>query len=230
MPTNNSCDYLSPIAVASGGTGAATFTADGVLYGNTTSAIGVTAVGTAGQVLTSNGAGNAPTFTDRGIWVKLQTQNASTSATLSFTSLISSTYATYVVVFDRVMTATGSTLKMLVSDNNGSTWANTNYFSGIQYTDYNSGAVGHTNSTTYLNILTGCENIYGTSGTLWLYNFGASSIPTIQGDFVLKNSTSTFWEKSFGVQIVTSTWNAIQFLFDVGPIRVGTFTLYGVLQ
>ena len=45
-----------------GGTGAATLTDKGVLYGNGTSAIGATAVGTAGQVLTSNGSGNAPTF------------------------------------------------------------------------------------------------------------------------------------------------------------------------
>ncbi len=45
-----------------GGTGAATFTANGVLLGNGTSAFGVTAVGTSGYVLTSNGAGMDPTF------------------------------------------------------------------------------------------------------------------------------------------------------------------------
>jgi hypothetical protein len=51
-----------PVSVANGGTGATTLTDDGVLYGNGTGAIGATAVGTAGQVLTSNGAGNAPSF------------------------------------------------------------------------------------------------------------------------------------------------------------------------
>lgn len=49
-------------SVALGGTGASTLTSKGVLYGNGTSAVGVTAVGTSGHVLTSNGAGNAPTF------------------------------------------------------------------------------------------------------------------------------------------------------------------------
>jgi hypothetical protein len=39
--------------VAQGGTGASTFTAYGVLYGNTTSALGVTGAGTTGQVLTA---------------------------------------------------------------------------------------------------------------------------------------------------------------------------------
>jgi hypothetical protein len=52
----------SAIAVGDGGTGAATFTANGVIFGNGTSALGVTAAGTAGQVLTSGGSGAAPSF------------------------------------------------------------------------------------------------------------------------------------------------------------------------
>ena len=44
-----------------GGTGAATFTTDGVLFGNGTSAIGATAAGTTGQVLVGN-TGAAPSF------------------------------------------------------------------------------------------------------------------------------------------------------------------------
>ncbi len=52
---------ITDLAVADGGTGASTLTANGVLFGNGTSAIGVTAVGSSGQVLTSNGS-SAPTF------------------------------------------------------------------------------------------------------------------------------------------------------------------------
>jgi hypothetical protein len=54
------------LTVAQGGTGAGTFADNGVLFGNGTSAIGATAVGTADQVLTSNGSGVAPTFQDAG--------------------------------------------------------------------------------------------------------------------------------------------------------------------
>ena len=50
------------IAVADGGTGASSFTANGVLFGNGSGAIQATSVGTAGQVLLSNGSGNAPSF------------------------------------------------------------------------------------------------------------------------------------------------------------------------
>ena len=53
----------SALPVASGGTGAATFTANNVLLGNGTSALQVVAPGTAGNILTSNGttwASSAP--------------------------------------------------------------------------------------------------------------------------------------------------------------------------
>jgi hypothetical protein len=52
---------ISPTPVIEGGTGAQTLTSNGVLLGNTTSAITATAAGTTGQVLTGN-TGSAPTF------------------------------------------------------------------------------------------------------------------------------------------------------------------------
>jgi len=74
------------LSVAQGGTGAGTFTANGVLYGNGTSALGVTATGTSGQVLTSNGSGSAPTFQDVGGGKVLQVVQASTSTQATSTS------------------------------------------------------------------------------------------------------------------------------------------------
>jgi excisionase family DNA binding protein len=50
------------LGVARGGTGAATFASNGILYGNSTSALQVTTAGTGGQVLLANGSG-VPTFT-----------------------------------------------------------------------------------------------------------------------------------------------------------------------
>lgn len=50
------------IGVADGGTGVQSLTANGVLFGNGTSGIQATAVGSAGQVLTSGGSGVAPSF------------------------------------------------------------------------------------------------------------------------------------------------------------------------
>jgi hypothetical protein len=75
------------LSVAQGGTGAGTFTANGVLYGNGTSALGVTATGTSGQVLTSNGSGSAPTFQAAAAGGKvIQIVTATTSTAVSSNS------------------------------------------------------------------------------------------------------------------------------------------------
>src|ERR1700676_189959 len=53
---------IAPVSIANGGTNATSFSnTDGVVYFNGTRLVD-TAVGTSGQVLTSNGAGMAPTF------------------------------------------------------------------------------------------------------------------------------------------------------------------------
>lgn len=62
--------WLSIVTVPNGGTGAATFTANAVICGGTVSTgalQSVASVGTAGQVLTSNGAGSLPTFQSSGL-------------------------------------------------------------------------------------------------------------------------------------------------------------------
>lgn len=52
--------FTVPVTVANGGTGAATLTANGVLYGNGTSAVQITAQGGANTILTANAG--APSF------------------------------------------------------------------------------------------------------------------------------------------------------------------------
>lgn len=61
-PTFNGLTLTNPLTVPMGGTGVATLGDAGVLIGNGTGAVQVTSAGTAGQVLTSNGAGVDPTF------------------------------------------------------------------------------------------------------------------------------------------------------------------------
>lgn len=81
------------LPVASGGTGAATLTSKGVVYGNGTSAVGITAAGTNGQVLLGVTAGN-PAFgtvsqdcaiTNAGVLTCTKTNNVSfgTAATVN---------------------------------------------------------------------------------------------------------------------------------------------------
>lgn len=58
---NLATDTTGQLVVASGGTGAAAFTVNGVLYGNNTSPVQVTAAGTNGTILTGH-TGLAPSF------------------------------------------------------------------------------------------------------------------------------------------------------------------------
>jgi len=59
--TNASTLTAGTLPVAAGGSGAVTFTANGVLYGDGTNPLGVTAAGTTGQVLVGN-TGGAPSW------------------------------------------------------------------------------------------------------------------------------------------------------------------------
>jgi hypothetical protein len=59
--TSSSALSAGTLPVAAGGTNVTSFTANGIVYGNGTSALGVTAAGTTGQVLIGN-TGSAPTW------------------------------------------------------------------------------------------------------------------------------------------------------------------------
>lgn len=101
------------LSVAQGGTGAGTFTANGVIYGNGTSALGVTATGSSGEVLTSNGSGSAPTFQAAAAGGKvLQVVQASTQTQVNSTS---SSYADTNVTATITPSATSSKVLVLVS-------------------------------------------------------------------------------------------------------------------
>ena len=59
---NNSINAPTPFSVSNGGTGASTLTSHGILIGNGTSAITAISPVATGEVLISNGTGNAPIF------------------------------------------------------------------------------------------------------------------------------------------------------------------------
>ncbi|MBI2462683.1 MAG: hypothetical protein HYV65_00325, partial [Candidatus Spechtbacteria bacterium] len=91
-----------------GGTGVATFTDAGVLIGNTTGAIQVTTAGTAGQVLTSNGAGVDPTF-------QAAAGGSSTQLTQNFTASGTITQGDVVALNADGTVATGFTAPVVVT-------------------------------------------------------------------------------------------------------------------
>lgn len=115
-----SLTLTTDLAVAHGGTGASTFAANGVLFGNGTSAIGATAVGSANQVLTSNGAGAAPTFQDAGGGgFTVETAVAVDSGTgVTFTG-IPSGVSLIIVTFKEVSFDNSTHLQVQIGDSGG---------------------------------------------------------------------------------------------------------------
>ena len=214
--------------------------ADGVLYATSTGLISSTAVGSSGQVLTSNGSGSAPTFqAGGGAWVKLQTQTASSSASISFTSTyITSTYENYAVIMSNIVPATNAVgLNMTVSTNNGSSYLSSGYNANAGFCSSSSGNINSTNSTSAFPLVeTGSNPLkntagIGLSGTLYLTNWtSGTTYPQVSG-------SGQYLESSAGVIVIglwggygptTSAINNIKFAMSSGNISTGTFTLYGI--
>ncbi len=86
IASTNAISLDGTLGVASGGTGSTTFTKGGILYGDDANAITATSIGTAGQILTSNGAGVAPTF-QTAAGSGITSLNAQTGATQTFTNM-----------------------------------------------------------------------------------------------------------------------------------------------
>jgi hypothetical protein len=97
--TSSSALAAGTLPIAAGGTAATSFTANGVLYGNGTSALGITAAGTTGQVLIATTSG-APS------WGAIPTTAAVTSFQTSLSGLTPSTATTGAVTLAGTLGAT----------------------------------------------------------------------------------------------------------------------------
>lgn len=135
----NGTDYYgpgtaTPVPVTEGGTGVATLTTAYAVVCAGTTATGpvqtIASVGSAGDVLTSNGAGALPSMqaAPGGGWVLLGTVTASAQASADFNNLITSTYDDYVVVVNNYMPATNAqTILLRVGTGATPTYQSTNY-------------------------------------------------------------------------------------------------------
>jgi hypothetical protein len=97
--TSSSALTAGTLPVAAGGTNVTSFTANGIVYGNGTSALGVTAAGTTGQVLLANTSG-APT------WGSVPTTGAVTSISFGSIGLTPSSATTGAVTVSGTLNAT----------------------------------------------------------------------------------------------------------------------------
>lgn len=132
-----------PVSAAKGGTGVASPTAHTIGINEGASAQNNSGTGTLGQALMSNGASADQTF-NSGPWRLLNTLTASSSATLSDTTSLTSSYSEYEIVFERLVpSVTSNTAQFLV--HTGGAFPATSYVAGG--TSFNSSAVVAITST-----------------------------------------------------------------------------------
>jgi hypothetical protein len=229
------------LPVAGGGTGAATFTDGGVLIGNTTGAIQATSAGTAGQVLTSNGAGVDPTFQAGVGLVLLATGPASSSAALDFTTLIDSTYDEYVFELVNIVPATnGALLWVRTSADAGSNWdsASGDYFYKGQELVTGIGTPNDVDSSSTATklLFQGSNGIGNTAawgglnGTIRLFN-PASATHWKQIAALVAwhlNAVAVACGVISGSRASATAVNGVRFLMSTGNIASGSIRMYGV--
>lgn len=115
MATNNSTNTGKPVTVAQGGTGGSSLTAYAVVCGGTTATSPlqpIAGLGTAGHVLTSNGAGALPTMQplpSGGSWVEV----VGTSQAMSVNTNYIANNAALVTLTLPATAALGDTIKIL---------------------------------------------------------------------------------------------------------------------
>jgi len=218
-------------------TGNNTPTAGGVTYGDGTT-YAVTAAGSSGQLLRSNGA-SAPSWVtaSSSALVFISSATASNSASISFTGL-SSTYAVYLVEIVSAVPSSGSYLYMRYSINNGSSYETSGYLyshlgtsslnSGVNV-DSSFGSIGYISVTNNQGIITTTASDGGQSGFVYIIDPSSSNnTQVLISETHQSSSTKVCHSHGSGTRTSSTPINAVQFYMDSGNIASGTFRLYGI--
>ena len=231
--TGGTISGITDITVADGGTGKSSHTAYGVLCGGTTGAgnlQSVSGLGTSGQTLTSNGAGSLPTWQDvaAGQWELISTATPSAASSVDFTDLTTG-YILYRIVFQGIEPSASASLRLRISDDNGSTFKSNSY--GFAR-DENDGSVPDSTeiSSTDSIALTRSINVSANM-------FGSFDIhkPADSSEFTTVIGTAMYYDSGTDFTAVTSggrynvaeAHDAIRVLMGSGTVT-GTIYLYGL--
>ena len=167
----------------------------------------------------------------------IEQHTASSSASLDFTTCISSTYDQYLISVVDVLPATdGALFAFRVSTDGGSTYVSTSsyYWAGFAITAGSSGNNGST-SEVYVTLITNQESTAGgfaINGTYYLSNpLGTTNFKTLYGHGMsTRDSGSVDAYVTHGGYKSTTAVNAFRFLFSSGNIASGTIRCYGVAK
>ena len=197
--------------------------------------------------LNNNGVKNATAFgsiTGLGNLVFISRSTASSSASVSITSGISSTYKEYIFVFNNLHPASNSNLQFQTSTNGGSSYGvtvtTTFFYASHQENDgeaivtYNTGR-DHAQATDFIYLtgdnmesnnadasVSGYLHLFEPSSTTFVKHYMSNTDHVADGPYQQNNYSAGYFN-------TTTAINAIQFKLTSGNIDSGTVDMYGVL-
>lgn len=188
---------------------------------------GIPAPSTSGNVMTSNGTAWTSAAPAGSTLVLLGTATASASATLNFTSLITSAYDSYYIVISDLITGSAATIGLKGSSNNGSTWVSN--FQSQKAAIY----LGTTTVPTHTGVNNTTPIVLSANyaGTAWSgYGYIVYPQSANGGTIEFAISAGIGVGEFYKISAVDKTGglNAIQFLPSAGTFTSGKIYLYGV--
>lgn len=187
--------------------------------------------GTSGNVISSNGTNfvSSTPSSIGGSLTLLATTTAASSASITFSSsLITSTYRVYLLIWSRMVAQTnGTTLQLTFSTDNGSSYLASGYQGTCTVFSWNSATVNNNNTTAYcpMTQATGFSNTTEASGYIYLYDLAISGATTVLG--MLTENSNVYGITGCGLTSA-NTVNNIKIASSSGNLASGTIALYGV--
>lgn len=182
-----------------------------------------------------------PAAINTGSLVKLQSQTASSSSSITFTSTyITTTYKKYYLDYTNVtISSDGGNVAATVSYDNGSSYVTSGIYKYVRYysaTDLSSNSIVSSAGTTNTSLLmVGTGNGLGTStdesgsGRMTIFDpNSADSKFFLSEGMIIDNTGKLTQQKIYQALITSNTINNIKLSPNTGTIETGTFTLYGV--
>ncbi len=213
-----------------------------IVQGTGANAAAKLGAGTAGHVLTSNGAAAAVSWQapsgGSGALVLLEQHTASASASLDFTTFISSTYDEYLIEGVGVVPATNAVnLVMRVGTGGGPTYDTTNYNGSLRTdTGHNTGAAKTNNDAPGASFMV-CKTIANNAGygqvsfSLRLTNPQSTSLHKhIYGMAMWHDGSEVYSGRALCLVSLTTALTAVQFFMSSGNIASGVIRAYGVAK
>jgi len=197
--------------------------------------------------LNNNGVKNATAFgsiTGLGNLIFISRSTASSSAAISITSGLTSTYKEYIFVFNNLHPASNSNLQFQTSTNGGSSYGvtvtTTFFYASHQENDgeaivtYNTGR-DHAQATDFIYLtgdnmesnnadasVSGYLHLFEPSSTTFVKHYMSNTDHVADGPYQQNNYSAGYFN-------TTTAINAIQFKLTSGNIDSGTVDMYGVL-